>query len=298
MIILINIHVIINEASDELDMLTKEQFEEFMTKDKVLIIISNIIVRNKPINLQLMFLALPIRNDYEGKDSDSGKDTKTDPLADRVVNILTEYVFIEETILAAPTLHLSHLYPMWMNPFFPNLVMDGHEMLALVDNMRMKHSGLSAVIVDDWKHLEFIMQDETVQRGIKCMINHAINQDVDLGEGRDPDDDDMVDMQLNMEDHINELAMTMPMTQELFEEFTTQGKAMQIFVKTISGKTITLEVSPSTTILHIKLKTQDKEGMPTYLQNLTFEGKQLDDDYKLSDYNIQKESQVWIPVGL
>ena len=60
MIILINIHVIINEASDELDMLTKEQFEEFMTKDKVLIIISNIIVRNKPINLQLMFLALPI----------------------------------------------------------------------------------------------------------------------------------------------------------------------------------------------------------------------------------------------
>ena len=94
---------------------------------------------------------------------------KIDTLADEVVAFLTVYVPIADTILAAPTLHLSHLYLMWMKPVFPDLVMDGHEMLALVDNMRMKHPGFSAIIMDDWKNLEHNMGDETIQLVIKCM---------------------------------------------------------------------------------------------------------------------------------
>ena len=84
----------------------------------------------------------------------------------------------------------------------------------------------------------------------------------------------------------------------LKESVVSERKMIQLFVKSLTGKTITLRMNSNDTVVDVKAKLEKKESIPPVEQQLIFQGQQLDDDHTLDDYAISNNSTLHLVLRL
>jgi ubiquitin C len=107
-----------------------------------------------------------------------------------------------------------------------------------------------------------------------------------------------LDDSMSIQDYSIENDSTITITVPLLGGGGSEGTSKQIFIKTLQGKTMTLDVSDTDTIQSVKNKIFEKEGIPVDQQRLVFNGKQLEDNMTIADYNIQADSNIHLVLRL